>query len=142
MYGPDELRRLAFLKVAHTLGIPLDTAAAVLGAPSPQWRRAVQDQIAELDQLIGQAHDAQRFLRHALNCPANHPARDCPTMTAALDQLVAGMTVDQLRADHAAPGNPSRPADNGPRPWPAATTGHRDRPTPAAAKPTTGRRQR
>jgi len=107
MYGPDELRRLAFLKIAHGLGIPLDTAAAVLGATSPQWRRAVQDQIAELEQLIEQAQSAQRFLRHALNCPANHPARECPTMKAALDQLVAGMTVDQLRAEHAAPGKPT-----------------------------------
>ncbi len=73
----------------------------MLGAPGPRWRRAVRGQIAELDQLIEQAQDAQRFLRHALDCPADHPARDCPTMTAALDRLVAGMTVDQLRARHA-----------------------------------------
>ncbi|MGH3836793.1 MAG: MerR family transcriptional regulator [Pseudonocardiaceae bacterium] len=48
MYGPEELRRLAFLKIAHDLGLPLDTAAAILDAPvhsgarpyvsrSPNW---------------------------------------------------------------------------------------------------------
>ncbi len=108
MYGPDELRQLAFLKVAHRLGIGLDTAAAVLSTPSPRWRRAVREQITELDRLVEQAQGAQRFLRHALDCPADHPVRECPTMTAALDQLVAGMTVDQLRAEHAAvPGEPT-----------------------------------
>jgi DNA-binding transcriptional MerR regulator len=101
MYGPGELRQLAFLKIAHRLGIPLGTAAAVLGEPSPQWRRAVRDQITELDQLIAQAQSAQLFLRHALNCPADHPVRDCPTMTAALDRLAAGMTFDQVAAEHA-----------------------------------------
>ena len=41
---------------------------------------------------------AQTFLSHALNCPHTHPARDWPTMTATLDQLVAGATtVEKLR---------------------------------------------
>jgi DNA-binding transcriptional MerR regulator len=39
MYGSEELRRLAFVKIAHRLGLPLDTAAAVLDAPGPQWRQ-------------------------------------------------------------------------------------------------------
>jgi DNA-binding transcriptional MerR regulator len=108
MYGRDELRQLAFLKIAHRLGIPLDTAAAILAAPSAQWRRAVRDQLAELDKLIGQAQNAQQLLRHALDCPASHPARDCPTLTAELDRLASGMTVEQLAAKHAAaPGHPT-----------------------------------
>ncbi|PRC48902.1 MerR family transcriptional regulator, partial [Mycobacterium sp. ITM-2017-0098] len=37
MYGTEELRKLAFLKIVHRLGVPLDTAAAVLDAPSAQW---------------------------------------------------------------------------------------------------------
>jgi len=110
MYGRDELRQLAFLKIAHRLGIPLDTAAAILAAPSPQWRPAVREQVAELDTVIDQAHAAQRLLRHALDCPADHPARNCPTMTAELDRLASGMTVDQLTAEHAAdPGHPPAP---------------------------------
>ncbi|MGH4016516.1 MAG: MerR family transcriptional regulator [Gemmatimonadales bacterium] len=100
MYGPDELRRLAFIKIAQRLGLPLDTAAAVLDAPGPQWRELVRRQITELDEVIAQAQGAQLFLTHALNCPTNHPARDCSTMIATLDRLVDGATVDQLVAEH------------------------------------------
>jgi DNA-binding transcriptional MerR regulator len=100
MYGPEELRRLAFIKIAQRLGLPLDTAAAVLDAPGQQWRQTVRQQIAELDQVIAQAQGAQTFLTHALNCPTNHPARECATMIAALDRLIDGITVDQLIAEH------------------------------------------
>lgn len=99
MYGPDELRRLAFLKIVHRLGLPLDTAAAVLDAPSEQWRQTVREQIAELDRVIAQAQGAQQFLTHALHCPTDHPARDCTTMTGALDRLVDGMSVEDLAAE-------------------------------------------
>jgi DNA-binding transcriptional MerR regulator len=100
MYGPDELRRLAFIKIAQRVGLPLDTAAAVLDAPGPQWRELVRQQITELDQVIAQAQGAQQFLTHALNCPTNHPARECATMIATLDRLVDGTSVDQLVAEH------------------------------------------
>ena len=101
MYGSEELRRLAFIKVAHRLGLPLQTAAAVLDAAGPSWRQTVRQQIDELDAVIAQAHGAQLFLTHALNCPTEHPARDCTTMMAALDSLVAGTTVEELAAQHA-----------------------------------------
>jgi DNA-binding transcriptional MerR regulator len=100
MYGPQELRRLAFIKIAHRLGLPLETASAVLDAPGPRWRQTVRRQIAELDQVIAQAQGAQLFLTHALNCPTEHPARECPTMIAALDSLLEGATVEQLAAEH------------------------------------------
>lgn len=100
MYGSEELRRLAFVKLAHRLGLPLDTAAAVLDAPSPRWRRAVRQQIAELAEVIAQARGAQLFLTHALNCPTGHPTRECATMIEALDRLVEGTTIDQLAAEH------------------------------------------
>ncbi|UUO00457.1 MerR family transcriptional regulator [Mycolicibacterium novocastrense] len=101
MYGADELRRLALLKIFNKLGLPLDTAAAVLDAPSPQWRELVRRQISQLDDVIAQARGAQQFLTHALHCPADHPARECPTMTNALDRLVDGVSVEQLAAEHA-----------------------------------------
>lgn len=101
MYGSEELRRLAFVKIAQRLGLPLDTAAAVLDAPSPQWRETVRRQIAELDGVIAQAQGAQLFLTHALHCPTDHPARECATMMGALDRLVDGMPVEQLAAEHA-----------------------------------------
>ena len=98
LYGRDELRRLAFIKIAHRLGIPLETAAAILDAPDQQWRETVRHQIAALDELIKQAQGAQTFLTHAMNCQHAHPARDCPNMTAALDELVDGATsMEQLR---------------------------------------------
>lgn len=98
MYGREELRRLALLKIIHRLGLPLDTAAAVLDAPSEQWRQTVREQIAELDRLIAQAQGAQQFLTHALHCPTEHPTRDCATMTGVLDRLVEGMSVEELAA--------------------------------------------
>ncbi|KUI22655.1 MerR family transcriptional regulator [Mycobacterium sp. GA-1285] len=103
MYGTDELRRLALLKIFSRLDLPLDTAAAVLDAPSPQWRELVRQQISQLDDVIAQARGAQQFLTHALHCPADHPARECPTMIGALDRLVDGASVEQLAAEHADP---------------------------------------
>lgn len=101
MYGTDELRRLAFIKIFQQLGVSLDTAAAVLDAPGPQWRDTVRKQICALDEVVRQAQGAQQFLSHALQCPTEHPARECPTMTGALDRLVDGMTVAQLADEHA-----------------------------------------
>jgi len=100
MYGPEELRRLAFIKVAQRLGLPLRTAAAVLDAPGPSWRQTVRRQIDELDAVIAQARGAQSFFTHALNCPTEHPARECATMMAALDSLVAGTPVEALAAQY------------------------------------------
>jgi hypothetical protein len=60
----------------------------------------VRQQIAELDEVIKHAQGAQRFLTHALNCPTDHPARECATMIATLDRLVEGTTVDQLAVEH------------------------------------------
>lgn len=109
MYGPEELRRLAFLKIFHRLGLPLDTAAAVLDAPSPQWRDLVREQIAHLDDVIAQARGAQDFLTHALHCPTDHPVRECPTMTGALDRLVDGMSVEELASERGGdPGDTTR----------------------------------
>jgi hypothetical protein len=66
----------------------------------------VREQIAHLGDVIAQAQGAQRFLTHALNCPTEHPARECATMIAALDRLVEGTTLDQLAAEHPDPPPP------------------------------------
>jgi DNA-binding transcriptional MerR regulator len=110
MYSAEQLRRLAFIKIANRLGLSLQTAADVLDAPSPQWRQTVRQQIAELDEVIAQAQTAQTFLSHALNCPSEHPARECVTMIATLDRLVAGTPIDRIAAEHL-PG-PASPADD------------------------------
>lgn len=82
------------------LGLPLDTTAAVLDAPGPQWRETVRRQIEELDEFVAQARGAQQFLTHALNCPTDHPAHECPNMIAALDRLVDGEPVERLVDEH------------------------------------------
>ena len=110
MYAARQLRRLAFIKIANRLGLPVQTAAAVLDAPSPQWRQTVRQQIVELDEVIAQAQTAQIFLAHALNCPTEHPARECATMIATLDRLVAGTPIDRIAAEHLPP--PTSPADD------------------------------
>jgi DNA-binding transcriptional MerR regulator len=112
LYGTEELRRLAFIHIVHRLGISLETAAAMLDAPSDQWRETVRDHIAALEQQIAWARGAQQFLTHALHCPAEHPARECPDMIQTLDRLVAGMTFEQLAAEHTdrPPKPPPRPA--------------------------------
>ncbi|MEU9836360.1 MerR family transcriptional regulator [Streptosporangium sp. NPDC048047] len=98
-YGPDELRRLAFIQIMQRLG--LGTAAAVLDEPGERWRQTVGEQIDKLEELIGRAQSAQLFLRHALLCPAEHPARECPYMTGSLDRPVNGTPFEQLVAEHA-----------------------------------------
>lgn len=107
MYGQDDLRRLAFIKIFHQLGVSLDTAAAVLDAPAHEWREIVREQISELEDVVTLARGAQQFLTNALKCPTEHPASECPTMTSALDRLVEGMTVAQLAREYDGPAPPS-----------------------------------
>jgi DNA-binding transcriptional MerR regulator len=127
MYGADELRRLAFIHIAQRLGISLDTAAAVLDEPSDRWRQLVRAQIAALEEQIALAKGAQQFLTHALQCPADHPARECPTMIRTLDRLVAGMTF-----------RPARSRAHRPPREPAASAGGRATPTATACWPVPG----
>lgn len=108
IYGLPEMRRLAFLQIAQKLGIRLDTAAAVLDEPSEQWRATVTEQVAELEELIARAQGAREFLTHALRCPTDHPARECPYAVRTLDRLLEGTPFERLAAEHANNG-PSRP---------------------------------
>lgn len=100
MYDREQLRRLAFIKIAHSLGLPLDTAAAVLDAPRSQRREALGRQITELEAIIERARTAQTVLTHAMQCPAEYPARECPTMTGALDDLLDGTPVTRIMTDN------------------------------------------
>jgi DNA-binding transcriptional MerR regulator len=103
VYGPEQLRRLAFIQILQRLGVGLDAASAVLDQPSEQWRGVVREQIAGLEDLIARASAAQSFLRHALDCPADHPVQECPFLIETLDRRLAGATFEQLAAEHAAP---------------------------------------
>jgi len=96
MYGLTELRRLALLKLALELGLPLDAAVAVLDAP----RRATT-----LDRpptaLLNSRSDRQGTVgsgvpHPGVAVPAGHPANECCNMVGALDRLIAGGQVDEL----------------------------------------------
>lgn len=100
MYDPEQLRRLAFIQIMRALGASLNTAAAVLDEPSQQWRDTVRDQVAALDDLIARAEGARHFLQHALNCPTDHPVRECPKMIEGLDRRLSGISLEQLAAEH------------------------------------------
>ncbi|WP_199434267.1 MerR family transcriptional regulator [Qaidamihabitans albus] len=104
LYGTGELRRLAFLRLAHQLGLPLDAAAMILDAPSAQWRQIVAQQVDEFDQLIARATGARELLKHTLQCPHDHPTRECSSLVATLDRLVEGTPFDQLASEHAGTG--------------------------------------
>ncbi|ETK36738.1 MerR family transcriptional regulator [Microbispora sp. ATCC PTA-5024] len=98
VYGPEELRRLAFVRMVQRLGIRLEVAAAVLDQPRDRWRHDTGRQLQELDDLIARAQAARRFLTSALDCPAEHPARDCPHLIDMLDELAGGVTPEHLVA--------------------------------------------
>lgn len=80
------------------------------------------EQIAALDAVIGRARDARAFLGHALACPAEHPARDCPHLIGVLDRLLDGTPLDQIAGQHrpssehlpAGDASPSTPHPSGP----------------------------
>jgi MerR family copper efflux transcriptional regulator len=103
VYGRDELRQLAFLQAAQRLGIPLDAAGEVLEAPGERWRSTVRGQIEALEELIARARTAQEFLRHAVDCPAEHPVRECHYLQGILDRMLSGLTLEQLAAEHGQP---------------------------------------
>jgi len=75
--------------VLQRLGVGLDAAAAILDRPSDQWRGVVRDQLTALDDLVARANAASTFLRHALECPAEHPVQECPFLSETLDELVS-----------------------------------------------------
>lgn len=101
MYGPEQLRRLAFIHAVARLGISLDAASAVLHRSSGEWRDALRGQVAELDGLIGRATAAREFLQHALDCPADHPVDECPHLITILDRRLAGTSPEEIAADEA-----------------------------------------
>jgi hypothetical protein len=89
---------------------PTDRGCCRARCFSPHWRQTVRQQIVELDEVIAQAQTAQTFLTHALNCPTEHPARECATMIETLDRLVAGTPIDRIAGEHLQ--RPTSPADD------------------------------
>jgi DNA-binding transcriptional MerR regulator len=89
-YGPAELRTLAFIALGRELGLGVAGIRDALHPGPGGWSRAVDAQIALLDAQIARAQRAKEVLLSGRDCPAPEPVRDCPTLRAALDALVAG----------------------------------------------------
>lgn len=100
MYGPDQLRRLAFVQAMQQLGVGLEAVSAMLDEPGGRWRAVVRDQMAAFDHLIARATLARDLLGHALDCSADHPVRECPYLVGILDRRLAGATLAELAAAH------------------------------------------
>lgn len=112
-YGPEELRKLAFLQMLQRLHVDLDVAAKLFASPSGRWRKRIEQQIASLDALIQQAAVARAFLAHLLECPTDDPMRECDTMHALLDARIAGTSLESLAEEHGIAWPPSDPAAPG-----------------------------
>lgn len=89
-YGPDELRRLAFIAIGRELGLGLAALRAALHPGPDGWSGIVDDQVALLDAQIAKAQRARATLLASRDCPAREPLRDCAHLRAALDAIVAG----------------------------------------------------
>lgn len=101
-YGPDELRRLAFIAVGRGLGLGLAALRDALHPGPDGWSSVVDDQVAQLDAQIAKAQRARAMLLASRDCPAGEPVRDCPHLRGALDALVAD-SPDQTMSTGGAP---------------------------------------
>ena len=90
MYGPDQLRRLAFVQAGRRLGMTLEDITGFLHGPPHRWRGIIRARITALEEQIRQAGQARDYLGHALQCPSEHPVDQCPHLRAVLDSQLAG----------------------------------------------------
>ena len=101
MYDGEQLRRLVLVQIMQQLGIPLESASAILDETSDGWRDHLAGQLRQLDELIARASLARDFLTRAKNCRADHPVAQCPKLGSINDRRLAGMTFDELVREHA-----------------------------------------
>lgn len=87
-YGPEDLRRLAFVAMGRDLGFDVAALRRALRPGPAGWAVIVDDQIARLDARIARAQRARAALASARDCPAPEPVLDCPYLRAELDALV------------------------------------------------------
>jgi len=95
-YDPESLRRLALVQMLGRVGVGLDVAGGVLDAPRDQWAAKARAHIARLEAEIATARAAQHLLGHLIDCPAEHPVEQCPTMVELLDRRLGGETFETL----------------------------------------------
>jgi MerR family transcriptional regulator, mercuric resistance operon regulatory protein len=85
-YGPDEARRLRFIRAAQTAGFTLEEIAELLRLDSsgdrPRAREMARERIAELDAKIAQLEKARKSLaKLAQECAAGDQG-PCPIIAS------------------------------------------------------------
>lgn len=90
LYGVDELRVLALIRMWHQPGLLslADTTELIVGRKRADWREAVADAIAVLDDRIDRCQAARDVLAHSLACPCANPIRECPVLAEQLDGMI------------------------------------------------------
>jgi DNA-binding transcriptional MerR regulator len=86
-YGPDELRRLALIRLGQELGGSLAEIARMLRS-GPDFWDVLEERIAALDEQIRRAQDTRALLVHMRACPAEDPMRECTQFQQGLDQYI------------------------------------------------------
>ncbi len=102
MYDREQLRRLVLVQIMHQLGIPLDSASAILDETSDEWRDHLAGQLRSLDAFIARASLAREFLTRAKSCRTDHPVAECPKLGSIIERRLAGVSFDELVREHSA----------------------------------------
>lgn len=92
LYGPDELHRLAVVRMMQDGGaLSLEEIARLIHGPASgeDWRPAVLAGRDRVREQIARLTDAAAFLDHVLTCPNEHPVDDCPELRSATAQRSA-----------------------------------------------------
>jgi len=108
-YDSEALRRLALVQMLGRVGVGLDVASGILDAPREEWGQTARAHIARLEAEIETARAAQQLLSHLLECPAERPAEQCPTMVGLLDRRLGGENLETLAREDGLALPPQRP---------------------------------
>lgn len=85
-YRPDDLRQLAFVQLCQAGGLTLADIGRLLAADGQHWQGAVRARLDQVEAELERLTRARAFLLGATRCPAEHPALECPHVTAMVDE--------------------------------------------------------
>ncbi|MBC6462667.1 MerR family transcriptional regulator [Actinomadura sp. HBU206391] len=80
IYDEDAVEQVALIDLLKQAGFTLSEIAALVGPSgrtAPNWRAVASAKLRELDDRVQQIQQAQKALRHALDCRHDH-LDDCP----------------------------------------------------------------
>ncbi len=88
-YRPDDLRQLAFVQLCQAGGLSLEDIGQLLAADGEHWQGAVRARLDQVEAELDRLTKARAFLQAATRCPAEHPALECPHVTAMIDDRLS-----------------------------------------------------